>query len=63
MSRKGAAPAKNRSAATKFLTPRFVWEITHGHHQWRWKRKPYKTSEVCGGQPVLENGWRDRLLR
>jgi Flavodoxin-like fold len=39
----------------KFLTPRFVGEITHGHHQWRWKRKPYKTSEVSGGRPVLEN--------
>jgi hypothetical protein len=42
----------------KFRTPRFVSEITQGHHRWRWKRKLYKTSEVSCGRPVLENVWR-----
>ena len=44
----GRPRAKNRSGAMKFLTPRFVWESTHGHHQWRWKAKPYSASEVSG---------------
>ena len=32
----------------KFLRASFVCETTHGHHQWRWKAKPYSASEVSG---------------